>query len=313
MQTSPLPSQETVMAHWGQERLPLVSICCTTYNHEHFIRDTLDGFLKQETPFAYEVRIHDDASTDATAAIIREYERLYPQIIKPVYQTQNQYSQGKMPLLTLMSASNAKYIALCEGDDFWTDPRKLAIQVAFLETHPDYAISAHNACVIDESGRVVKKSKLPVLFQRDYASIELVSARAWVLTMSWVFRRQSIDFSPEMGSVANRDLFCLSQIGQHGGCKYHAEITPACYRVHPGGVWSGRSKREKKVTSTHARLQLYRYYQRIGKPYYAAECWNSYLLRVILMTNWLRFCRFLVCFAGVNIAQLCKATLCRRG
>lgn len=116
----------------------------------------------QETDFPFEILIHDDASTDNTANIIREYEKLYPNIIKVIYQTENQYSQGKRPFALLYSLSKARYIAVCEGDDYWCDKRKLAIQVAYLEKHPEVVISSHDAKVIDIDGNVIKESKLPL-------------------------------------------------------------------------------------------------------------------------------------------------------
>jgi len=101
---------------------PLVSICCLTYNHAPYIRDAIEGFLMQKTNFPVEILIHDDASTDGTADIIREYETRYPDIIKPIYQTENQYSKGvKISWEYQFSRARGKYIALCEGDDYWTD------------------------------------------------------------------------------------------------------------------------------------------------------------------------------------------------
>ena len=112
----------------------LVSICCITYNHEKYIRDAIEGFLMQKTDFPFEVLIHDDASTDGTADIIREYETKYPDIIKPIYQTENQYSKGiKISATYNYPRAKGKYIALCEGDDYWIDPYKLQKQVDFLE------------------------------------------------------------------------------------------------------------------------------------------------------------------------------------
>jgi glycosyltransferase involved in cell wall biosynthesis len=124
---------------------PLVSICCITYNHENYIRDAIEGFLMQKTDFPFEIIIHDDASTDATADIIREYEREYPDIIKPIYQTENQYSKGKRATLFTFRAARGKYIALCEGDDYWVDPLKLQKQITEMEKHPDCYISFHPA------------------------------------------------------------------------------------------------------------------------------------------------------------------------
>ena len=112
---------------------PMVSVFCTAYNHEAYIRDALEGFVSQQTNFPFEVLIHDDASTDGTANIIREYAQKYPNIIRPVYQTQNQYSQ-KVPIIKtfLGPIAQGKYIAYCEGDDYWCDPLKLQRQVDFL-------------------------------------------------------------------------------------------------------------------------------------------------------------------------------------
>ena len=102
---------------------PTVSICCITYNHAPYIRSALDGFLMQETDFAYEILIHDDASTDGTADIIREYTARYPDIIKPILREENQYSKG-ISNISIFNFPRARgeFIAMCEGDDYWTDP-----------------------------------------------------------------------------------------------------------------------------------------------------------------------------------------------
>jgi len=119
----------------------LVSIICDTFNHEMYIRQCLDGFITQKTDFLFEVLIHDDASTDGTADIIREYKTEYPDIIKPIYQTENQYSKKiKIWEAYQFPRAKGKYIALCEGDDYWTDPYKLQKQVDFMEKNPDYGM-----------------------------------------------------------------------------------------------------------------------------------------------------------------------------
>lgn len=127
---------------------PTVSIICLTYNHASYIRECLDGFLMQQTDFPYEVIIHDDASTDGTTEIIKEYATKYPNIIKPIIQTENQYSKHhKFGLIIedCFSHSLGEYIALCEGDDYWTDCQKLQIQVNFMKNHKDYTMCFHNA------------------------------------------------------------------------------------------------------------------------------------------------------------------------
>ena len=120
---------------------PLVSVVTLAFNHGRYLRQCLDGFVMQITDFPFEVIIHDDASTDDTAQIIREYEEKYPHIFRPIYQTENQYSKGVAIGATyLYPAVRGKYICECEGDDWWTDPYKLQKQVDFLEAHPDYSL-----------------------------------------------------------------------------------------------------------------------------------------------------------------------------
>jgi glycosyltransferase involved in cell wall biosynthesis len=122
----------------------LVAIHCLVYNHEPYLRDCLEGFVMQQTSFPFVAIVHDDASTDGSTAIIREYEEKYPDIIKPIYETENQWRKPDGSLGRIMNAAidatGAKYVAMCEGDDYWTDPLKLQKQVDFLESHPDYVM-----------------------------------------------------------------------------------------------------------------------------------------------------------------------------
>ena len=113
---------------------PLVSICCLAFNHQDYIKDTLDGFLNQKTNFSFEILIHDDASTDNTPRIIEEYVKNYPEIIKPILQVENQWTKGISPSHTYnWPRVKGKYIAMCEGDDYWTDPHHLQRSVDKLE------------------------------------------------------------------------------------------------------------------------------------------------------------------------------------
>lgn len=133
-----------------------VVIKCITYNHGPYIRQALEGFVMQKTDFPFVAIVHDDASTDDTASIIREYAEKYPDIIKPIYETENQYSKGNGSVTRIMNqailATGAPYVAVCEGDDYWTDPFKLQKQVDFLDTHPDYSLVFANVRIHDASG-----------------------------------------------------------------------------------------------------------------------------------------------------------------
>ena len=154
-------TQEQIMKNWGEDNsnTPVVSVKCITYNHEKYIAQALDGFLMQKTIFPFEVIVHDDASTDKTADIIREYEAKFPKIIKPIYETENQYSKHDGSLSKIVNeACKGKYIAFCEGDDYWIDENKLQTQVDFLEKHHAYGMCYTKArCYFNNSMKFGKR------------------------------------------------------------------------------------------------------------------------------------------------------------
>ncbi len=123
-----------------------VSVLCATYNHEEYLRETLDSFLAQKTDFPFEVLVNDDASTDGTAEILAEYAAKYPDIIRPFYQKENLYSRRiNLYDVVFFPEVRGEYIAVCEGDDFWNDPEKLQLQVNWLDAHPEYSACVHNS------------------------------------------------------------------------------------------------------------------------------------------------------------------------
>lgn len=140
-----------------------VSVYCLAYNHEKYIRKALEGFVMQKTNFKYEVVIHDDASTDNTAQIIREYEKKYPDIIKPIYQSENQKSKGvSIKNRFMLPKMKGKYIAYCEGDDYWIDENKLQLQYDIMERYSDVYMCTHLVqCVNENSSK--KEGLIPDL------------------------------------------------------------------------------------------------------------------------------------------------------
>ena len=147
-----------------------VSVVCLTYNQEEYIRDALNGFVSQKTDFPFEVIVHDDASTDGTAAIIREFEERYPEIIKPVYEEENQYSKHRgIYYFIIRPLIRGKYVAFCEGDDYWTDDRKLQKQYDYLEAHPEYTMCACASTWVD-----MKTGKsFPSFFSRNDTDVSM--------------------------------------------------------------------------------------------------------------------------------------------
>ncbi len=134
------------------DNTPLVTICCITYNHAAYIRECLNGFLMQETNFKFEVVIHDDASTDETQSIIKEYCEKYPNVFSPIFQHVNQYSKGIKSIIQTFCVPQfrGKYIAMCEGDDYWIDPYKLQKQVDIMENNPNCSLVISNGISLNE-------------------------------------------------------------------------------------------------------------------------------------------------------------------
>lgn len=252
-------TEQDIMKNWGAIAPPVVSVCCTTYNHENYISEAIDGFLIQETNFPFEIIIRDDCSTDKTASIVRAYVEKYPKIIKPIYETENQYSKGVKPMPEVFKRAIGKYFALCEGDDYWTDPLKLQKQVDFLEDNPEYVITYSRAQAFDMNGNQDKN----IGVTRDIDSIELKKCIS-IATLTVCFRSVLKEIPPEFLCARIGDLFTWSLLGHYGKGKYLSNIKPSKYRMHEGGIFSQQNKKHKLIMWQITSSQLYAYYNRIG-------------------------------------------------
>lgn len=222
-----------------------VSIICNAYNHGPYIRDALEGFVKQRTNFEYEVLIHDDASTDNTADVIREYEKKYPYIIKPIYQTENQYSKGvNITQVYHLPRMNGKYVALCEGDDYWTDPLKLQKQYNAMENHTDVDICAHAVTKIRATNEkkvgFVAPSKVEVIFTTGEV---IAGGGGFVATNSLFYRRKLLENQPEFRRRCPLDYSLQIQGAMRGGMLYLPD-NMAVYRVLVPGSWTSRLSKD---------------------------------------------------------------------
>lgn len=223
----------------------MVSIICCTYNHERYIRQCLDGFLMQVTSFDYEILIHDDASKDTTPDIIREYESKYPTVIKPIYQTENQYSRGvKINITYQYPRVRGKYIALCEGDDYWTDPFKLQKQVDFLESNPDCVLTCHHYRILSES---TEESSADWINGISFFSIKSYISSEWFIQpLTVVFRAKSLDVSEYSRYEYAKDVTLFYYLLKQGN-GYFFQDEMGVYRLHGGGTYSNSSWASKLI------------------------------------------------------------------
>lgn len=232
---------------------PLVSVLCLAYNHEKYIRDALEGFVSQKTNFPFEVFVHDDASTDNTAEIIREYAEKYPEIIKPIYQTENQHSKnvriGKTIVFPMMKG---KYIAICEGDDYWCNKNKLQKQVDWLETHPDYSFCTHNTIIhncVNGSEQLINESTL----DKDIPIQEIIQWKKNLFhTSSYMYRYEYKDLPDELSIKGVGDYPRALYMATCGKVRYLSDVM-SVYRYLTSDSWSMRmynsvDSAEKKIT-----------------------------------------------------------------
>lgn len=222
---------------WPEGTVPVVSVFCITYNHAQFIRDAIDGFLMQETTFPVEIFVHDDASTDDTAEIVKEYAEKYPKLFWTVLQTENQWSKGnKKILFDYLAQQRGEFIALCEGDDYWTSPKKLQKQVEVLESDSSVVGVFHAADMTDENG--VFLGRVPSGECKRNLAFEDIIAVNDRATCSMLFRHKSPE--PDLAwakGLPMGDWPLQATLAAHGKWIFLPE-SMGTYRKHRGGVWS---------------------------------------------------------------------------
>lgn len=248
---------------------PLVVIRCITYNHESYIRDCLNGFVMQKTTFPFVAVVHDDASTDKTADIIREYAEKYPDIIKPIYETGNQWSKHDGSLSRIMDAAvdkyDPKYVAYCEGDDCWTNPQKLQKQVDFLENNLEFGFCYSDYDVIDGLGKPWKetdyhkshkvnfrsgdlfcemlKQNIPqtctILFRKELYDFNLFSSGSYDYSLYLDFAGKTKFYYIDESLANYRLLKTGATLSGILGSPYFAELNAALYCNAANGIFNG--------------------------------------------------------------------------
>lgn len=245
-----------------QEQPVMVAIHCLIYNQEPYLRECFEGFVKQETNFRYVAVVHDDCSKDKSADIIREYADKYPDIFIPIIETENQWSKADGSIYRIMNekidATGAKYVAYCEGDDYWIDPHKLQKQVDILEADETLMMCCTDRCVVDNKSRVIEEKKGGVVKDNKEGRYNL---RAFFKdqhqypTMSVVFRNtHKEEVRTKFEHTQNKWLgdwtlwICLLI---YGDMYYIDEVTSA-YRVNPTSI----THTPKRVERTRASADI---------------------------------------------------------
>jgi len=254
---------------------PLVSACLITYNHASYVRQSVEGMLMQKTTFPWELIIADDCSTDGTRDILLEYKAQHPERIRLILQEKNVGASRNW--FDLVTTPKSKYIALCEGDDYWTDPEKLQQQVSFLEANPNYVACFHGVEVVNSEGKQIRDQKNTFVHNKDLSTDELIMGRV-MSTLSLCYRNVISEFPPEYHKSPTGDNFLCSLLGNYGPAKFLPQVKPSAYRMHKAGSWSLTGDEQKKMTLMLSYFWLWQYYARIGKKEYALAYYRRILL-----------------------------------
>lgn len=221
---------------------PLVAIRTLVFNHEPYLRDYFEGIISQETNFSFVAVIHDDCSTDNSAGIIREYAEKYPNIIKPIYENENQYSKKDGAILKIMdealSCTGAKYVAICEGDDYWTDPYKLQKQVDFLESHPDVGLcyTDYNQ-QYDSNPNIIRSMFEQQHHYRPETYEQHLLKPGYLAPMTWLYRMELSEYIMNSQIYSDGTYAYMLEFMKNSKVAYLPEVT-ATYRSHKGSASS---------------------------------------------------------------------------
>lgn len=246
----------------------ILTAYCLTYNHEKYIRKTLEGFVSQKTSYKYKVIVHDDASTDGTPQIVQEFADKYPDIIVPILQKENQYSKGVRIFSEIIKSKiEGKYVAICEGDDYWCDENKLQMQIDFMEKNPEYSLCAHNTERIDVDGNNLHNNINKETEDRDYTADEIIASIEGRL-----FHTSSYLYRMELRKQMPQEVYCIKHVGDLplsiyfatcGKVHYFGKIMSK-YRIMTPGSWSQRENKDKKAKKNVAKMFI-EFFDRVDK------------------------------------------------
>lgn len=264
----------------------LVSIWCTAYNHEQYIADAIEGFLMQKTNFKYEIIIHDDASTDNTAKIIRNYEQKYPDLIHGIYQVENQFSknQPNIEWIRFLRSQNCKgkYIADCEGDDYWIDTQKLQMQIEYLEAHPECIMMAHNSIDMDYRDFSVKPMNLYVK-DKIVSGESIITQKITLHTATRVYRKEVLNMDEIFKNTGIGDYPTILYALTKGKIYYSSRIMSVYRRCHSGSWSASMENPDVSIFYNVRMINFLKKYDEYTKGKYRKACISQCQVHV----NWI--------------------------
>jgi glycosyltransferase involved in cell wall biosynthesis len=267
----PLRSESEIRSTWIGSK-PLVSVTCATFNHREFIETALLGFLGQSTTFPFEILVRDDASSDGTPEIIRDFEARYPSLIRGLYEKENLYP-GIKPFFVFKRQALGRYVATCEGDDYWIDPNKLQIQFESLESRADMSLSFH-AFVTIENGVVTRVPATKPQRNREFTANQVKRGQAASRSLTRFLRNIPMEPTVWSEKIFNHDSFVESRMGELGGAVCESSLFAGVYRVHPGGVFSGLDTDEQAIRLAASFFYIAKYHLANGDVD-AAKAWRD--------------------------------------
>lgn len=257
---------------------PLVSVLLISYNEEQYIAKALESIIRQKTTFKFEVICHDDASTDGTQKIIQEYYRKYPDIIVPILQANNKMQKGHQIVMEYCyPAVKGKYIAYCDGDDYWIDDEKLQMQVDFLENNPEYSMCLHDFSFLYEKENKMMRSSCGKT-ERDISVNELITWNYKKIPQlgAAVFRTDLAKNRPDLfvkigggknslRPISDHPLYIY--LGLNGKVKY-IPIVMAVWRRRVSGTWGNGAKADNMVNFNYEKIEFFERLNEYSEEFY---------------------------------------------
>ncbi|MDX2359894.1 MAG: glycosyltransferase [Crocinitomicaceae bacterium] len=254
---------------------PVVSVVMITYLHEQFLKEAIESILMQNCGFHFELIIADDNSPDNTSALVQPYLNSESKncSVRYIRQETNKGVTGNF--LFAIEQCKGDFIAFCEGDDFWTDPNKLQIQVDFLSKNKEFVLSFHDSKTVDKNSVIIDKSEI---FTKKNRSAEELSKGAFVPIRNMCFRSRDLHIPDEMRAALLPDVFLTAVLGRKGPAYFDESILGSAYRIHSGGVWSSQDEFKKMRSNYENSLLIYAFFNRVKSP--IQNAWKTTLHKI---------------------------------